>query len=55
MIKLYEEWRKLDKNKNTDTQKKKNMNTFKDILNDLFDIAHSNALNIIKIEVILTN
>jgi hypothetical protein len=25
------------------------MNTFKDNFNDLFDIAHSNALNIIKI------
>jgi adenylate/nucleoside-diphosphate kinase len=48
--KLYDERRKLDKNKNrnTDTQKKI-MNTFKDNLNDLFDIVHSNALNIIKI------
>lgn len=48
--KLYDEWRKLDKNKNrsTDTQKSL-MNTFEDNLNDLFDIAHSNALNTIKI------
>lgn len=48
--KLYDEWAKLDKNKkrNTNTQKEI-MTTFEDNLNDLFDIAHSNALNIIKI------
>lgn len=48
--KLYDEWRKLDKNKNRSTKtQKKIVNTFEDNLNELFDIAHSNAVNTIQI------
>jgi len=49
--KLYENWRSLDKNKSrkTDTQAKRNK-IFVEELDDIFDIAHANALNTIKIE-----
>lgn len=48
--KVYEDWRKLDKNKtrNTETQKA-HENKFKEQLEDLFDISHADALNLIKI------
>lgn len=48
---IYEKWRKLQKNstRKTATQKK-NENNFLEILEELFDIAHLNALDIIKID-----
>ncbi|KAL4135150.1 hypothetical protein QTP88_006793 [Uroleucon formosanum] len=48
---IYEEWRKLQKNstRKTATQKK-NENNFLEKLEELFDIAHLNALDIIKID-----
>jgi hypothetical protein len=49
--KLYEEWRKLDKNKTRTTElQKTHENKFEEQLDNLFDISHANALNLIKIE-----
>lgn len=49
--KLYDEWRGLQKSssKNSDIQNEKEQK-FVDQLDDLFDIAHENALSLIKIE-----
>lgn len=49
--KLYDLLRSLEKSKNrsTDLQKKRS-NEFEDTLDDLFDISHANAMNLIKIE-----
>lgn len=49
--KLYDSWRSLDKNKTrkSETQQYKEQN-YKNSLNNLFDIAHEDAFNIIKIE-----
>lgn len=48
--KLYEELRNLEKCKNRNSELcRQRVHSFGDILNDLFDIAHSSALNIIKI------
>ncbi|GBM72735.1 hypothetical protein AVEN_67702-1 [Araneus ventricosus] len=48
---LYNEWRMLQKHskRKSETQEQKEQN-FKEKLEDLFDIAHSNALKIITIE-----
>lgn len=48
---LYNEWRKLSKHKtiNSDFYKVKR-ETWKISLNNLFDMAHANALNLMKIE-----
>jgi len=48
---LYESWQSLDKNKTrkSATQQCKE-NNFKNSLNNLFDIAHKDAFNIIKID-----
>lgn len=48
---LYNEWRMLQKHskRRNETQEQKEHN-FKEKLDDLFDIAHANALEIIKIE-----
>lgn len=48
---MYESWRSLDKNKTrkSATQQCKE-NNFKNSLNNLFDIAHKDAFNIIKID-----
>jgi hypothetical protein len=49
--KLYEERRKLDKNKTRTTElQKTHENKFEEQLDNLFDIFHANALNLIKIE-----
>lgn len=49
--KLYSEWRGLLKNKNKVAQSfKKKEEIFADSLNDLFDVAHQNALEMIRIE-----
>lgn len=49
--KLYEEWRSLSKNmKKKSEYLKKKENVFLNKLDDLFDIAHQNALDQIKIE-----
>ncbi|CAI6353318.1 unnamed protein product [Macrosiphum euphorbiae] len=49
--KLYEEWRKLDKNKTRTTElQKTHENKFEEQLDNLFDLSHANALNLIKIE-----
>lgn len=49
--KLYDNWRSLEKNKSRNfLTQQTNENSFKNHLNDLFDIAHENALDIIKIE-----
>lgn len=49
--KLYEEWRSLTKNTKKNSEKLKEEEIeFKDRTNDLFDIAHQNALDKIKIE-----
>lgn len=47
---IYKKWRMLQKNSNrkTDVQRNKE-NAFTDTLDDLFDIAHANALSTIKI------
>lgn len=46
--KLCDQWIKLDKNKNrsieTQLKKKKNTELFENVLNELFDIAHSNQI-----------
>lgn len=49
--KLYDDWKKLDKNKyrKTDTQRN-HEHDFEEQLDNLFDIAHANALNMISIE-----
>lgn len=49
--KLYEEWRNLEKSckRRTDNQQGKEK-AFSEKLNNLFDIAHANALNIMSIE-----
>lgn len=51
LIKLYEEWRELHKHKSreSDTYKKKRED-WQNFQNDLFDIAHQNANDLIKIE-----
>ncbi|XP_050524055.1 uncharacterized protein LOC126895832 [Daktulosphaira vitifoliae] len=48
---IYDEWRSLQKNasRQTDTQKKKE-NCFIDKFDDLFDIAHADAMNLMSIE-----
>lgn len=52
LIKMYENWRNLQKNaKITGEIYRKKENEFIVILDSLFDIAHSDALNIIKIDV----
>lgn len=52
LIKMYESWRNLQKNaKITGEIYRKKENEFIVILDSLFDIAHSDALNIIKIDV----
>ena len=49
--KLYEEWKCLLKNKNKTNQSlKQKEQLFADSINDLFDIAHQNALNTIRIQ-----
>lgn len=49
--KLYETWRALEKHKKRESEScRKNEKTFRESLNDLFDIAHANALDRIKIE-----
>lgn len=50
--KMHQEWKTICKNKNRvcDTQKNKEKQ-FSDKLNDLFDIAHTNALHVMKNEV----
>ena len=50
MKKLYEEWRKLDKNKTRTKLQKTHENKFEEQLDNLFDISHANALNLVKIE-----
>lgn len=49
--KLYEEWRKLEKNKTRTTKIQKTHEIeFEEQLDNLFDISHADALNLIKIE-----
>ena len=49
--KLYDSWRGLFKNRSRKTVTQQNKeNDFENSLNDLFDIANTNAFNIIKIE-----
>lgn len=49
--KLYEDWRKLEKNKTRNTEiQKTHEKIFEEQLDDLFDIARTNALSLIKIE-----
>lgn len=48
--KLYEELRNLEKSKNRNSELcRQRERTFEETLNDLFDIAHASALNMIKI------
>jgi len=48
---LYESWRSLDKNKTRKSATQQyNEKKFQNSLNNLFDIAHKDAFNIIKIE-----
>lgn len=52
LVKMYDNWRNLQKNaKITGKIYRKKENEFISILDSLFDIAHSDALNIIKIDV----
>lgn len=49
--KLYQNLRELQKSaKRVSEKNTKNVNEFKEKLNDLFDVSHSNALNMMKIE-----
>ena len=49
--KLFNTWKNLKKNSKRTTQKQsENESSFKDTLDDLFDIAHGNALNIMTIQ-----
>lgn len=49
--KLYENWKNLDKNKlRKSATQKNNENEFERTLNNLFDIAHANAMCMIKIK-----
>jgi len=52
LIGLYDEWRCLQKNAKKECETfRMNENEIFEKLNNLFDIAHSNALNMIKIEI----
>jgi hypothetical protein len=52
LIKLYEEYKGILKNKNKTNQtfKKKKKRLFNDSMNDIFDIDHQDALTMIRIE-----
>jgi len=51
LIKLYEEWKGILKNKNKTNQTfKQKEQLFSDSMNDLFDIAHQDALTMIRIQ-----
>lgn len=51
LVTLYNEWKQLSKNKFKDFDNlKQKRESWKDSLDDLFDMAHADALNLIKIE-----
>ena len=51
IIRLYDEWAKLKKNKNRTTKTQKdNEQKFVNLLENLFDIAHANAMSMIELD-----
>lgn len=50
LLKLYEEWKYLQKRPKVPQARKLRYDTFVDNLDDLFDIAHSDAMSLIKID-----